>query len=71
MAAERREGTKGNNENDSDEGNNLQRQQRDVKLIAHELQRGVCEREIKRPLENSYHPEISLRKPLRRPRVNF
>ena len=46
MAAERREGTKGNNENDSNEGNNLQRQKRDVKLIAHELQRGVCENEI-------------------------
>ena len=50
MAAERRKGTKGNNENDSDEGNNLQRQQRDVKLIAHELQRGVCEREIQETL---------------------
>jgi hypothetical protein len=47
MATERREGIKGNNENDSDEEDNLQRQQRDVKLIAHEIQRGVCEREIR------------------------
>jgi hypothetical protein len=48
MAAERREDSKGNNDSDSDkEENSLQRQQRDVKLIPHELQRGVSEREIR------------------------
>jgi hypothetical protein len=47
MVAERREDSKGNNDNDSDKDeNSLQRQQRDVKLIKHELQRGVKEREI-------------------------
>ena len=49
MAAEKREDSKGNNDNDSDkEENSLQRQQkRDVKLITHELQRGVSEKEIR------------------------
>jgi hypothetical protein len=47
MATERRKGIKGSNENDSDEEDNLQRQQRDVKLIAHEIQHGVCERKIR------------------------
>src|SRR5687768_2481474 len=47
MTAERREDSKGNNDNDSDkEENGLRQQQRDVKLIAHILQRGVSEREI-------------------------
>ena len=49
MAAEKREDSKGNTDNDSDkEENSLQRQQkRDVKLITHELQRGVSEKEIR------------------------
>jgi hypothetical protein len=49
MAAEKREDSKGNTDNDSDkEENNLQRQQkRDVKLITHGLQRGVSEKEIR------------------------
>jgi hypothetical protein len=50
MAAEKREDSKGNTDNDSDkEENSLQRQQkRDVELITHELQRGgVSEKEIR------------------------
>jgi hypothetical protein len=49
MAAEKREDSKGNTDNDSDkEENSLQRQQKhDVKLITHELQRGVSEKEIR------------------------
>ena len=49
MAAEKREDSKGNTDNDSDkEENSPQRQQkRDVKLITHELQRGVSEKEIR------------------------
>jgi hypothetical protein len=47
MAMEGREGSKGNNENESDKEDNLQRQQHDVKLIAHEIHRGVYEREIR------------------------
>ena len=49
MAAEKREDSKGNTDNDSDkEENSLQRQQkRDVKLITHELQRGASEKEIR------------------------
>ena len=49
MAAEKREDSKGSTDNDSDkEENSLQRQQkRDVKLITHELQRGVSEKEIR------------------------
>jgi len=49
MAEEKREDSKGNTDNDSDkEENSLQRQQkRDVKLITHELQRGVSEKEIR------------------------
>ena len=49
MAAEKREDSKGNTDNDSNkEENSLQRQQkRDVKLITHELQRGVSEKEIR------------------------
>ena len=49
MAAEKREDSKGNTDNDSDkEENSLQRQQkRDVKLITHELQRGVSEKEVR------------------------
>jgi hypothetical protein len=46
MATERREGINGNNENDSNEEDKLQRQRRGVKLTAHEIQRSVCEREI-------------------------
>jgi hypothetical protein len=49
MAAEKSEDSKGNTDNDSDkEENSLQRQQKhDVKLITHELQRGVSEKEIR------------------------
>jgi hypothetical protein len=49
MAEEKRKDSKGNTDNDSDkEENSLQRQQkRDVKLITHELQRGVSEKEIR------------------------
>jgi len=47
MATERREDSKGNNDNDSDkEENILQQQKRDVKLIAHVLQHVVSERKI-------------------------
>jgi len=50
MATERREGINGNNENDSNEEDKLQRQRRGVKLTAHEIQRSVCEREIRETL---------------------
>jgi len=57
MVAERREDSKGNNDNDSDKDeNSLQRQQRDVKLIKHELQRGVKEREIQETFRESIPP---------------
>lgn len=58
MAAERREGSKGNKDNGSDkEENNLQRQQRDMKLTTHELQRGVSEREIQDTLREFIPPQ--------------